>query len=687
VLKEKFEALTPKFREAQQAYREAVSRAKAFEKKGMKGDDPEKTAFAFMWLVDELFDVKVLDPAMGSGHFLVEAVDFITDKMIDFLNGFPWNPVMATLRETRETILKEMEKQHITIDESRLNDLNLLKRHVLKRCIYGVDLNPMAVELAKVSLWLDCFTLGAPLSFLDHHLKCGNSLIGANEKEFEEAQKGQMNLLARSQFAGAKLAVGAMIQVGATPDITSAQARESRKQYNMASAALTPIRRLFDIYLSQWFGNNITKSGKGKNIVEHNPALEFLRDGIAEAWAFHPEKTHLPKELDLVARIALNASKEKMFFHWDLEFPEVFYGPRSGTTQVIERRDSPGFDAVIGNPPYDVFMESQYDLRSEAAGTGNLFGHFIIRGVYLTKPGGSFSFVVPLSLSCGSDYEEVRRTLYKNFGHLKTTHYSIRPAKLFPDVDQRITIFVAKEKGKVPCIVESSRLYRFHEGEQAQLVLNAMTGIIGPMSSGYIPRVSNETGASIYKKFLSIETTLADCLSKDSEDSKAAKWWFHSVGRYWLKAYDSVPYFTRDGVKGISTNLHGMSALSNNAAIVCVGVINSDLFYFWWIMQSDEFHLLSTEITSMPIPEGLLSDVKLINVVKALMNNYQKNALRKSLKIKNTIVEMDEIHARKSRPLILEIDKILAPHYGLNDNELIFLQTYDEKFRCGVDEE
>ena len=69
------------------------------------------------------------------------------------------------------------------------------------------------------------------------------------------------------------------------------------------------------------------------------------------------------------------------------------------------------------------------------------------------------------------------------------------------------------------------------------------------------------------------------------------------------------------------------------------------------------------------------------------MNDYQKNALRKTLKLKNTIVEMDEIHARKSRSLILEIDKILAPYYGLDDKELIFLQTYDEKFRCGADEE
>ncbi len=683
VLKEKFDALTPKFREAQKAYREAVKRKEAFEKRGQKGDNPDKTAFTYSGLVDDLFDMKILDPAMGSGHFLVEAVDFITDKMIDFLNGFPWNPVMATLRETRETILKAMETQGITIDESRLNDLNLLKRHVLKRCIYGVDLNPMAVELAKVSLWLDCFTLGAPLSFLDHHLKCGNSLIGANEKEFEEAQKGQMNLLSRGQFTGAKQAVGAMIQIGATPDITSAQARESRRQYNVASSALSPIKKLFDIYVSQWFGNKAVTVGKGKKAAEHNPALEFLRDGISEEWAFRSGKTSLPKAFDGVVKIALSASKERKFFHWELEFPEVFYTMRPGTERVVERREGGGFDAVIGNPPYDVFVETEYDLRSEATGTGNLFGHFIVKGVNLTGVRSCFSFVVPLSLSSGSDYEGVRKLLYSNFCHLRATHYSIRPAKLFPNVDQRITIFVAKDKGKNPCIVESSRLYRFNDGEQENVVLNAIAGLVGPKNEGYIPRVSDEIGSAIYKKFLSIKTKVADFLTEGEEPI----WWFHSVGRYWLKAYDFVPYFTRNGEKGISTNLHGLIATSNKASRVCVGLVNSSLFYFWWIMQSDEFHLLTTEISTMPMPKTLLSDSKLLETVKELMNDYKKNALRKTLKIKNTEIQMDEIHARKSRQLILEIDRILAPHYGLNEKELLFLQTYDEKFRCGDDEE
>src|SRR5256884_9640899 len=124
---------------------------------------------------------------MASGHFLLEAVDYITDQLAKILTAFKWNPIIHELAQTRQEIQQEMERQAVTIDMSKLTDLNLLKRRVLKSCIYGVDLNPMAVELAKVSLWLDCFTLGAPLSFLDHHMKYGNSLIGGSVQEIRDA--------------------------------------------------------------------------------------------------------------------------------------------------------------------------------------------------------------------------------------------------------------------------------------------------------------------------------------------------------------------------------------------------------------------------------------------------------------------------------------------------------------------
>ena len=173
VLTERMDRVRPLLRDAQKALHREREKAQALQRRSLKGDDPEHQAFLTHHdAIDALFGIKVVDPAMGSGHFLVEAVDFITDRMLDFLNGFPWNPIVYQLRETRETILHELDEQGVTVDAAKLTDVNLLKRHVLKRCIYGVDINPMAVELAKVSLWLDSFTLGAPLSFLDHHLKC-----------------------------------------------------------------------------------------------------------------------------------------------------------------------------------------------------------------------------------------------------------------------------------------------------------------------------------------------------------------------------------------------------------------------------------------------------------------------------------------------------------------------------------
>ena len=97
----------------------------------------------------------------------------------------------------------------------------------------------MAVELAKVSLWLDCFTLGAPLSFLDHHLRCGNSLVGVTVEEVNQSiPSGQLSLLSGTRFEGMKQAVAGMIRIGELSDVTSAQVSESRREYSKASEAM-----------------------------------------------------------------------------------------------------------------------------------------------------------------------------------------------------------------------------------------------------------------------------------------------------------------------------------------------------------------------------------------------------------------------------------------------------------------
>ena len=282
-----------------------------------------------------LLDIKVCDPSMGSGHFLVEAVDYLTDELILILNQYPQhNPILEMLNQTRQSILENLAKQGIKISPDRLEPTQLLQRVVMKRCIYGVDLNSMAVELAKVSLWLHSFTVGAPLSFLDHHLRCGNSLIGTTVKEAEagmaKESTGQFNLLA-GPFVGLLRAAEIMRGVSILSDATFAELEQSEKLFRQFDQAAKPYKRLLDIYVSKFFG---------LKRAEH-----FLRVFGTKAISADPAKMN--KADAAVYKNAQKLSDEKHFFHWDLEFPEVFIDLENACWH-----ENAGFDAVIGNPPY-----------------------------------------------------------------------------------------------------------------------------------------------------------------------------------------------------------------------------------------------------------------------------------------------------------------------------------------------
>jgi hypothetical protein len=266
LLDEKFQAAAPRMRAAQRDYAET----RRFEHgRAEKVRVPARTdeAIAEQVATDhekdvwDLFDLKVLDPAMGSGHFLVETVDYLTDRVLDFLAGFPRNPVQVLVdRRVRRPILDALEGQGIKVNEDRLTDVNLIKRLVMKRCVYGVDLNPMAVELAKVSLWLDSFTLGAPLSFLDHHLKCGNSLIGATIEDLKKATQEQVsksdrqNLMFALPMEPLERATRNMERIADLSDATLTEVAQSGRTYEEVLAGVRGYRALLDCLTAEHFG-------------------------------------------------------------------------------------------------------------------------------------------------------------------------------------------------------------------------------------------------------------------------------------------------------------------------------------------------------------------------------------------------------------------------------------------------
>jgi len=351
-----------------------------------------------------VFGIKVLDPAMGSGHFLVHTVDYISDGIIAFLVGYPDNPVIKKIAEMRNEILGEISKQGVKIDESKLTEVNLIKRMVMKRCIYGVDLNEMAVELAKLSLWLDSFTLGAPLSFLDHHLKCGNSLIGTNIDALEKALTGRLFAI---NLEPLKRAMRDMLFVSDLPDATVEQVRQSYKKFGEANKGLAGYRILLDMLVAEHFGIPDAK----KMLVSDFDKIDLNK--------LHASITKLPdKDRKLIEKVEATTG-EKRFFHWEIEFPEVFYEQMSGYEQKVQMKNNPGFDCVVGNPPYGLdfetafkkylgehFKVSEYQLES--------FALFIEQAMVLLRQGGLHSYITPTTWLSMHYYENLRSLLLSN---------------------------------------------------------------------------------------------------------------------------------------------------------------------------------------------------------------------------------------------------------------------------------
>ncbi|GCE14294.1 Eco57I restriction-modification methylase domain-containing protein [Tengunoibacter tsumagoiensis] len=373
ILDAKEQLLIPRFRQIEEKVVRQKRDNKEFERRQIRPKQIILLGPEELQLVDEFFDIKVLDPAMGSGHFLVETVDYITRRMLKFLERYPNNPIRRTLKEIELAIASDVEQQEVSIDRNRLTEINLLKRQVLKRCIFGVDLNRMAVELAKVSVWLDSFTLGAPLSFLDHHMKWGNSLLGGS---IQEVKDGMARNIWGMDFAALLSGTDMMLQLSKRADVTVKEVHESQNFYTDAEQVLAPYKRLMDVWISEYFGN------KGAQDTVNTQTKKILHG------SYHELKGLTLASIEKGQQLA--DKQHKNFFHYDLEFPEVFFNALGRKPNGMA-----GFDAVIGNPPYvrqeglsedkNAFKELYKNVHSNIA---DLYTYFIERGHALLHNGG-----------------------------------------------------------------------------------------------------------------------------------------------------------------------------------------------------------------------------------------------------------------------------------------------------------
>ena len=350
----------------------AEERLKAFEDKAaaLKSDRrPRAQRKAELLKLDPaeaVLNLKVLDPAMGSGHFLVTAVDFLSDYVAELIEYVPvvpeWldggyvSPLVRRVAAVRSEILHRAEESNWVLDEAQLTDQAIIRRMVLKRCIYGVDKNPLTVELAKVSLWLHSFTVGAPLSFLDHHLRSGDSLIGLRVGEAIRELQRLGGIFTGSAIAGAEAATDGMLLIEEMSDADVSEVRASVALFQDVEETTADLRGLLDFLCGlRWLTAGMKEKARaafetpiiytlGQHLDDAYPLLAKGPDSVSAAMPTD-ENSAWTAFQGLWSDARSTADREG-FLHWEAAFPGVW---RSWN----DIRPEGGFDAVIGNPPWD----------------------------------------------------------------------------------------------------------------------------------------------------------------------------------------------------------------------------------------------------------------------------------------------------------------------------------------------
>ncbi len=359
--------------------------------------------------VDEILALKILDPATGSGHFLVGVVDYLAEELVT-------HPEAPTLAD----------------DSDR--EIAHWRRRVVESCVYGVDVNMMAVELAKLSLWLHTVARGEPLSFLDHHIRCGNSLIGGEIRDLahlpqptksrRQEEAAQMEIPMEFPFTTTVArAIGHYQLIEAMGSRTADDIHAKEHELDIAQQMLRYHKGVANLWTSVYFGNDVSRA-------EYHAALDTLRSNTPAAIEAMP-----------CYQRAQGSAAQKRFFHWEIEFPEVF---RDKYGRELE---NPGFDAVIGNPPYGAYLD-ELDKRfikmnlPTMDNVSDSFVAFIERGILNLAKRSRIGLIIPSGWLTARMYRSLREWLFS----VCTIEYIVHlPYDVFPEAYIDTIIFISQK--------------------------------------------------------------------------------------------------------------------------------------------------------------------------------------------------------------------------------------------------
>ena len=580
--------------------------------------------------------VTILDPTCGSGAFLFAALNILEPLYEVCINRM--QEFNAKNSQLFKQEIQEIEHKY------RSNIQYFIYKSIILRNLYGVDIMVEATEIAKLRLFLKMVAvvevdkrdpnLGLdPLPDIDFNIRCGNTLVGyATQKELER-DLVQGDMFAIEEF---KAKVNdEMDKVARTYDIfkdIQLKQTEDMAAFKHAKHELRErLAQLNDLLNHKMFG-----------------AVGTTAD--YDAWY----KSHQP-------------------FHWLAEFYEIINGHG-------------GFDVIIGNPPYVKISTNTSNLPysptsvKASAHCGDLFGYCLERIIYLSK--ARYSLIIPLSLTATNKMEKLKEFMIKDSTDLWTSYYSAsaQPSTLFEGVRHRLMIVNSNRSGKrFDCKIYTTNFIKWLSSER-QILFNAKLHYTNAKNLGYC-KISTQKESNILSR-INGDRDLSYHIK-----SFGTPIYYHNAPVYWGKVFNFIPMFkVGDNAPIQSSHLKTIYFGNKHHANLVICILNSSLFYWfnWQYSNCRDLAVHNIEIFKFSLTSEDDTYYKSITLLcNSLMNDYKRNSIVYKRISKDVLTQFDSFYPAKSKPIIDEIDKLLARHYGFTEEELDFIINYDIKYRMG----
>ena len=612
---------------------------------------------------ERLKKLSVLDPTCGSGAFLFAALEILEPLYTACLQRF--RAILADWQTTGEKHPKQEPQICAILDHAAAhpNEGYYIHKTIIVHNLYGVDIQKEAVEICKLRLFLKLaaqLEIGQqiePLPDIDFNIRAGNTLVGyATQKEIKNAVDGDSSIQDKE---------------GRTQGMLAGVALDSKEYTGIIEDALVA-----DLAFTQFHRQHETLSATSAELRASKKKLEdLLRKLRAKLDRF------LAGDYDKAKHLKTDAALEKWRkshqpFHWFIEFNGIM--------------TNGGFNVIIGNPPWKEYasVKSDYTVRGYSTErSGNLYTLCTERFVRMLAPNGLISFIVQLPIVCSSRMRSIRDFMERHSKFIATVTCDDRPGKLFDGLQHcRSTIFLLRRGTSVDGPVLWSSGYR-RWATSVRKVLFDVTSL-SPVGASDIRQAQFPKLASSHQvaAFAKVFRPANAALATETTDHTTPHFVFYQESaQYWVKATVGLPHYSKNGRVGAPA--HGRHLYFNNAATaqVACAVLNSNLFYAYFVAYGDCFHVNDSLATSFRVPPAAIKDKHLEKLGVLLMRSLEKHSEQKTIKTKDgDLITYDEFSAGNSKLLIDEIDTILAKHYGFTEEELDFVLNYDIKYRLGL---